>query len=149
MKVILLADVQGHGKRGAVVDVNDGYARNYLIPKKLAKEATKAVLNEYNHKLEKEARLAKEEKEAALQLLQHLSSKKVTVKVRCGEDGKMYGSVTSQDIADALLEQEKITVDKKKITIKEPIKAVGVYEVEVWVYPETIAKVKLNVVAGK
>lgn len=147
MKVILLADVQGQGKKGAVVEVNDGYARNYLIPKKLAVEGTKSVLNEYKAKLEKEARIAKEEHEKALQLAKLLSSKVVDVYVRCG-DGKMYGSVTTQDIADALAEQG-LAIDKKKITIKEPIKTTGLFEVDVRVYPETVAKLKINVIAKK
>lgn len=145
MKVILLADIQGHGKKGNIVEVNDGYARNYLLPKKLAVEATKNLLNQYQQKLEKEARLMEQEKQEALALAKLLSTKVVKVYVRSG-DGKMYGSVTTQDIADALL-KDGITVDKKKISIKEPIKQAGTYEVDVKVYKETVAKLNVVVIA--
>jgi len=145
MKVILLADVQGHGKKGEVMEVNDNYARNYLVPRKLAQEATKAVLNEYNQKLEREARLAQQERDEAMELKKHLEGKTVTVKVRCG-GGKMYGSVTAQDVADGLLEQG-YAVDKKKIIFKETIRMPGIYDVEIKVYRETLAKIKINVVA--
>jgi large subunit ribosomal protein L9 len=147
MKVILLADVQGHGKKGNIVEVNDGYARNFLIPKKLAMEGTKSVINEYNLRLEKEAKIARDEKEKAFALAKLLNTKIVDVHVRCGE-GKMYGSVTTQDIANGLAEQG-ITIDKKKITIKEQIKNIGIFEVEVWVYPETVAKMKINVIGDR
>jgi|AGTN01.3.fsa_nt_gi ribosomal protein L9 len=145
MKVLLLADIQGHGKKGNLADVNDGYAKNYLIPKKLATEATKQVIHDYNLRLEKEARLAKEERDAAMELYNLLNTKIIDVKVKTG-GGKMYGSVTAQDIASSLAEQG-ITVDKKKITIKEQIKSPGQYVVEVWVYPETVAKMKINIIA--
>jgi len=145
MKVILLSDVQGHGKKGEVVEVNDNYARNYLVPRKLAQEATKAVMNEYTQKLEREARLSQQEKDDAMELRKQLEGKTVTVKVRCG-GGKMYGSVTAQDVADGLAEQG-YPVDKKKIMIKDPIRTPGVYDVEVKVYKETVAKVKINVMA--
>lgn len=145
MKVILSADVQGHGKRGEVVEVNDNYARNYLIPRKLAKEATKAILNEYTQKIEREARIAEQERAEAMELRKLLDGKTITVNVRCG-GGKMYGSVTSQDISDALA-TEGLNVDKKKITIKDAIRTPGVYDIEIRVYKETVAKVKINVVA--
>lgn len=148
MKVILLTDVQGHGKKGSIVDVNDGYARNFLVPRKMAIEATKSMLNEYTQKLEKEKRLLQEEKERALALAKEIAAMTVDVKVKCGEDGKMYGSVTTQDVAAALAEKG-ITVDKKKVTLKETIKTVGVYEAEVWVYKETTAKFKISVTAAK
>lgn len=147
MKVLLLTDVQGHGKKDSIVEVNDGFARNFLIPKKQAVEATKQVINEYNNKLAKEAKKQQEEKDAAMQLYKLLSSKTVDVHVRCGE-GKMYGSVTAQDVAEGLT-ADGLQVDKKKITIKEPIKAPGTYIVEVWVYPETVAKMKINVIGDK
>lgn len=145
MKVILLADVQGHGKKGEIVEVNDNYARNYLVPRKLAQEATKAVLNEYNQKLEREARLAQQEKEEAMELKRQLEGKTITVKVRCG-GGKMYGSVTAQDVADGLSELG-YTVDKKKIILKDTIRTPGIYDVDIRVYRETLARIKINVVA--
>lgn len=145
MKVFLTADVAGHGKKGEVIEVNDSYARNYLIPRKLASEATKNTLNEYAQRLEREARLAQKERDDAMELRRQLDGKTITVSVRCG-GGKMYGSVTSQDVADALAAQGFV-IDKKKISIKDTIKAVGVYDVEVKVYKETVAKLKINVVA--
>lgn len=145
MKVFLTADVAGHGKKGEVVEVNDSYARNYLIPRKLAVEATKNVLNEYTQRLEKEAKQAQKEKDEAMELRKKIDGATVTVSVRCG-GGKMYGSVTSQDVADALTAQG-FSVDKKKISIKDTIKTPGVYDVEVRVYKETVAKLKINVVA--
>ena len=144
MKVLLLQDVQGHGKKGTIVELNDGYARNFLIPKKMAVEATKSIVNEYNQRIEKELRLAKKAKEEALALAKELSGKTVDVVVKCGEDGKMYGSVTTQDVASALGAMG-YQVDKKKIVLKDVIKKVGVYEAEVKVYKETSAKIKVNV----
>ena len=144
MKVLLLQDVQGHGTKGTIVELNDGYARNFLIPKKMAVEATKSIVNEYNQRIEKELRLAKKAKEEALALAKELSGKTVDVVVKCGEDGKMYGSVTTQDVASALGAMG-YQVDKKKIVLKDVIKKVGVYEAEVKVYKETSAKIKVNV----
>ena len=144
MKVLLLQDVQGHGKKGTIVELNDGYARNFLIPKKMAVEATKSIVNEYNQRIEKELRLAQKAKEEALALAKELSGKTVDVVVKCGEDGKMYGSVTTQDVASALGTMG-YQVDKKKIVLKDVIKKVGVYEAEVKVYKETSAKIKINV----
>ena len=146
MKVILLDNIQGHGKKGDIVTVNDGYARNYLLPKKLAVEATKAVLNEIQQKVAKEQRLLKEERDAALLVAQQLKGTAVTVKMRCGEDGKMYGSVTNQDIQNGLKELG-YDIDKKKITIRDTIKTLGVYDAEVKVYKDNSAKIKINVVA--
>ena len=144
MKVLLLQDVQGHGKKGTIVELNDGYARNFLIPKKMAVEATKSIVNAYNQRVEKELRLAQKAKEEALALAKELSGKTVDVVVKCGEDGKMYGSVTTQDVASALGAMG-YQVDKKKIVLKDVIKKVGVYEAEVKVYKETSAKIKVNV----
>ncbi|NLO64600.1 MAG: 50S ribosomal protein L9 [Clostridiales bacterium] len=143
MKVLLTADVAGHGKKGELVEVNDSYARNYLLPRKLAKEATKAVLNEYAQMKEREARIAQKEKEEAMELHKKLNGKTFTVAVRYGE-GKMYGSVTAQDIAGALA-AGGLVVDKKKIIIKEPIKTLGLHDIEIKVYKETVAKVKVSV----
>ncbi len=147
MKVILSMDVQGHGKKGDVVTVNDGYARNFLLPKKMAVEATKSILIQHQQKLDKIARINEEQKQEALALGKKISGMTVVVHVRCG-DGKMYGSVTTQDVADGLKEAGFV-VDKKKITIKDPIKSPGVYEVSVKVYKETVVKLKVNVVGDK
>jgi large subunit ribosomal protein L9 len=144
MKVILSSDLQGHGKRGDIVDVNDNYARNYLLPRKLAVEATKAVINEYNQKLEKERRALKEEKDQAVELARVLSATVMPVKVKCG-DGRLYGCVTSQDISKGLAELG-LVVDKKKIVIKEPIKTLGNFEVEARIYKDVTAKITIKVI---
>ena len=146
MKVILLDNIQGHGKKGEIVTVNDGYARNYLLPKKLAVEATKAVLNEIQQKVAREQRLLKEERDAAEVVATSLKGATGVVKMRCGGDGKMYGSVTNQDVADGL-KAMGYDVDKKKITIRDQIKTLGVYDAEVKVYKDIGAKIKINVVA--
>lgn len=144
MKIVLLQDVKKLGSAGDIVEVNDGYARNFLIPKKMAAEATKSIINEHAQRLEKEKRQREQEKQAALELKQTLKTKTVEVAVKCG-DGKMYGSVTTQDIAKALAEQG-IEIDKRKISIPEPIKQLGEHVVEVWLYKETTVKMKINVV---
>ncbi len=145
MKVILLQDIKSLGKAGEIVEVNDGYARNFLMPKKLAAEATKTVQNERNQKLANEQKRLAEEKEAAMLLYKSLNKKEFELKVKCNE-GKMYGSVTTLDIAN-LLKEANFVVDKKKITIPTPIKTLGSYEIDVWCYKETVAKIILNVVS--
>ena len=144
MKIILLEDVKAQGKKGDLVEVNDGYARNFLIPKKLGMEATTAAINNRNQRLANEAKQKAEEKEKALALYNSLMNKTINVPVKCG-DGKMYGSVTTLDIAKAL-ESTGFKVDKKNVKLKEPIKALGVFPVEIWCYPNYNAKINLNVV---
>lgn len=144
MKIILLQDVKPHGKAGDIVEVNDGYAKNFLIPKKMAKAATKDAQNERKQKLANEEKRLAEEKAAALEMHKQLNGKTVSVKVKCFE-GKMYGSVTTQDVATALAEIG-FTVDKKKITLPATIKNTGLYDVEVWCYKETVAKIKIDVI---
>ena len=121
--------------------------RRFLIPKKMAMEATKNAINERNQKIAKENRLREEEKAAALEMKKKLNNSTVNVPVKCNGD-KMYGSVTNQDVADALA-AEGFVVDKKKITLPGQIKSLGVYDAEVWCYKETIAKIKINVIAAK
>lgn len=144
MKVILLQDVKAMGKKGDVAEVNDGYARNFLIPKKMVMEATKNAINELNQKKANEAKRLAEEKAAALALCKELNGKEVSVPVKCN-GGKMYGSVTTQDVADALA-KAGYTVDKKKVTLHETIKSLGIYNADIWCYKETIAKIKIKVV---
>jgi large subunit ribosomal protein L9 len=144
MKIILLEDVKAQGKKGELIDVNDGYARNFLIPKKLGMEATTAAINNRNQCLANEVKLKAEEKEKALALYNSLMNKTIDVKVKCG-DGKMYGSVTTQDIAKAL-EIAGFKVDKKNVKLKDSIKTLGVFPVEIWCYPKLNAKVNINVV---
>lgn len=144
MKVILLQDIKAMGKKGDICDVNDGYARNFLIPKKMVMEATKNAINERNQKKANEEKRLAEEKAAALALCKELKGKTVDVPVKCNA-GKMYGSVTTQDVANALA-NAGYTVDKKKITLHETIKALGVYTADVWCYKETVAKISINVI---
>lgn len=145
MKILLLQDIKGQGKKNEIIDVSDGYARNFILPKKLGIEATKQVINEHNQRVAREERIKQEEKAKALELYEILKEKTINVAVKCGEN-KLYGSVTAQDIADGL-NAEGLNIDKKKITIKEPIKSLGDYTVEVWVYKETVAKLKIRVIA--
>ena len=129
MKVILLQDVKGKGKKGQLIEASDGYARNFLLPKKLAIEATADALNtkKMNDKATAE-RIAKEKAEA-LELSGKLRQMTLTVKAKGGGNGKLFGSVTNQEIADALKAKTGIALDKRKIVISDPIKAVGTYTV--------------------
>ncbi len=143
MKVILLQDVQGHGKKGEIVVINDGYAKNFLIPKKMAVEATKQMMNEIAQKTAKEARLLKEERERAESMAKELKGVTVTILAKFGGD-KMYGSITTQDVADNL-KKMGYDVDKKKIVIKDSIKSVGIYDAEIKLYRDVNAKIKIKV----
>ncbi|CDF58993.1 50S ribosomal protein L9 [Thermobrachium celere] len=145
MKVILTADIKGVGKKDEVINVSDGYARNYLFPKKLAVEATEGNLRVLQEKKAKEAEKKREELLAAQELSKKLSQLTVEVAVKVGDNGKIFGSVTSKDIADALKKQHNIEIDKKKIELPEAIKIAGVYTVDVKVYPEVVAKLKVSI----
>lgn len=145
MIVILTQDVKGKGKAGDVVKVNDGYARNMLLPKGLAKEATEGNVRN----LEKQKALAEEkrqqQKAAAQKQAQELEKVTLTIQSKGGENGKLFGSITSKDIADALEAQEGIKVDKKKIDLPAPIKQTGMQTVTVKLFSEVAAKLKVNV----
>ena len=148
MKVILLQDVKSQGKKGDLINVSDGYARNYLFPKKLATEADAKALNDI--KLREEARLHKlaEDKKAALELASRLEGLLVRINIASGEDGRLYGSVTAKDISEQLAAQFGIDIDKRKIVLNDPIKAYGQYSLDVKLFPEISGK--LNVlVTGK
>ena len=129
MKVILLQDVKGQGKKGQLIDVSDGYARNFLLPRKLAQEATADNINtmKMNDKAAQEKR--QKEREQALALSKVLKEMTLTVMAKGGGAGRLFGSVTNAEIADALQKQHKIDLDKRKIVLKEPIKNVGTYSV--------------------
>jgi large subunit ribosomal protein L9 len=142
MKVILLADVKGVGKKGEVLNASDGYARNFLFPRKLAQEATDANMNVLNLKKEAERRKKLAEIEAAQKLADELKSKEVKITAKSGESGRLFGSITSKDIADALNIQYKVNIDKKKI-IADTIRTLGTYEVEVKIYPEVSTKISV------
>ena len=129
MKVILLQDVKGQGKKGQLIDVSDGYARNFLLPRKLAQEATADNVNtmKMNDKALQEKR--QKEREQAVALEKVLKAMTLTVTAKGGGAGRLFGSVTNAEIADALAKQHKIVLDKRKIVLKEPIKNVGTYTV--------------------
>jgi len=145
MKVVLLADVKGQGKKGELVNVSDGYARNFLFPKKLAMEANAQILNELKNKTEAESFKKAEDKKAALQLSEKLKGIVVKFKSTGGADGKLYGAVTAKDISDKLASDFNIIIDKRKIVISENIKSVGEYVLDVKLYPEITAKLKVLV----
>ena len=145
MKVLLLADVKGQGKKDQIVEVSDGYARNFLFPKKLAVAADNKVMSEAKSKEESKQFRLKEEKAAAKELAEKLGQLTVKITASSGADGRLYGSITSKDIAEALKAQHKIDIDKRKLVLSENIKAYGTYNVDVKVYPEISAKLKVTV----
>ena len=147
MKVILQADVKGTGKKGQVFEVADGYARNFLLPKKLAVAATTGNVQDISHKKELEEGRKEKEKEAAVVLADQLNALRIEVKTKTGEGGRLFGSVTSKEIADALKKQHGFEVDKRKVEIKEPIKGLGDYEVPVKIHPDVIAILNVHVFA--
>jgi len=147
MIVILIKDVKGVGKAGDVVKVSDGYARNLLLPKGLATEATEGnVRNLEKQKAIQEANRQKELSEAR-ELAERIAQVKVSIATKSGEAGRLFGSITTKDIADALSEQHKITIDKRKFVLENPIKHTGDFELDVKVYPEVTAKLKVTVTA--
>jgi len=145
MKVILKQDVKGLGKKEDMVDVSDGYARNFLLPRGLAVEATQTNLNIM--KTKKEAEKTKKEREiaAAKVLAEKLRQTTVIIKAKAGDNGKLFGSITSKDISEKLKSDYNIDVDKKKINLQEPIRSLGVNEVEVRVYPEISTKLTVKI----
>lgn len=144
MKVILLKDVKSLGKKGDLVNTSDGYARNYLIPKKLAEQATENNVHILNNKKEAERRQKLKELEEAQKLAKSLMGKEIKFKVKIGENGRLFGSITSKDISEKLKEQYNMDIDKKKI-VAETIRQTGVYEAEIKIYPEVSTKVKVSV----
>lgn len=143
MKVVLLADVKSQGKKGDLINVSDGYARNFLFPRNLAVEADAKIMNEL--KTKEEARLHKIEmdKAAARETAEKLASAVVKLKSQAGADGKLYGAVTSKDIAEALEREHGIVIDKRKIQMDGSIKAFGTYQLDVKLYPEITGKIHL------
>ena len=142
MKVVLLADVKGSGKKGELVNVSDGYARNFLFPKKLAKEANAQALNELKNAEESKAFKIKQETEAAQASADKINGKSVSILAKAGQCGKLFGSVTAKEIAEAIKKQYGVDVDKRKIDTKGDMKAFGTYECEVKLYSGITATVK-------
>ncbi len=135
MKIILLEDVKSQGKKGDLIEVSEGYARNYLFPRKLAIEADARALNEYKNREASKKFKAQKEIDDALKLKDTLSGISVSITVPCGKEGKMYGSVTTKDISDALKAQHGIEIDKRKFVLFEPIKSYGNYSADIKLHP--------------
>ncbi|MBR6028895.1 MAG: 50S ribosomal protein L9 [Clostridia bacterium] len=149
MKVILLQDVPGSGKRDDIVNVSDGYARNFLFPKKLAVEATAGAAKEIERKRAAQARIEAENKAAAAAKAAELKGKIIVLPVKCGEKGRLYGSITSADVVGELERQHGVKVDKKKLEIAETVKQVGDYAVTVRLYSGISAVMTLHVVPAE
>lgn len=146
MKVILLKDVKGSGKAGEVVEVSDGYARNCLIKKGLAEEATAVKINSLNIKKDAQNFHKQEEIKALREISARLRGTTVEIGIKCGENGKVFGSVTSKEIADAV-NSLGYNIDKKKVLLDSPIKSIGNYTVEIKFLPDEIAKITVKVIA--
>lgn len=145
MKVILLQDVKSLGKKGEIVTVNDGYARNYILPKKIGVEANGKNLNDLKLQKGNQAKVAKENLEAAQKLAGQLKAGQVELAIKVGEGGKTFGSVSSKEIAQAVKDQMNLEIDKKKIQLKEAIKSLGTHNVPVKLHPEVTAELKVVV----
>lgn len=148
MKVILLQDVKKLGKKGDVVNTSDGYARNYLFPRNLAQEATDSNLHVLNAKKDVERRKKTAEIEAAQKLAEELRDKVVKIDAKSGDNGKLFGAITSKDVAELIKKQFNIEVEKKKI-VMDTIKVAGTYNIEVKLYPEISTKMKVMVTPTK
>ncbi len=149
MKVILLEDVKSLGKKGEIVNVSDGYARNYVLPKKLGVEADSAHMNDLKLQRANADKVAQEQLEAAQKLAKALETKEVVLKMKSGEGGKTFGSISSKEIASAVKSQCGLELDKKKIQLPDAIRALGVYEVNVKLHAKVAGKLKVKVVEDK
>ena len=146
MKVILLQDVKSLGKKGEIVNVSDGYARNFILPKGLGLEADAKNLNDLKLQKANDEKVAREQWEAAKEFAKVLETKEVVVKMKSGEGGKTFGSISSKEIAAEAKKQCDLELDKKKIQLPEAIKALGVYEVSVKLHTKVTGKLKVKVV---
>lgn len=145
MKIILLQDEKKLGKKGDFVEVSEGYARNYILPKKIGVEATPKNMNDLKLKKANESKIAQEQLDAAKALAEQLESKQVVVRVKTGAGGKAFGSVASKEIAAACKEQHGIEIDKKKIQLPESLKNLGSYEVSIKLHPQVTGKLTVTV----
>lgn len=145
MKVILNQDIKGHGKKGQLVEVSDGYARNYLLPRNLAKEATSTNINVMNSQNESEEHRRKVALEEAQALKEKMEAIEVVMTAKAGENGKLFGSVTSKDVAEALTAQHHIKLDKKKFVLPDGIKSIGTTTVDIKIHTGVVGKLKVVV----
>ena len=147
MKVILKDNIKGVGKKNEVINASDGYARNFLFPKNLAVEATPENMQKLNSQNQAKQYRKDQEKEQAQEIAKKLETITVEIKVQAGENGKIFGSVSSKEISESLEKEHKILIDKKKIEIKEPIKVLGTRTVEARLFEGVLGKIKINVVS--
>ena len=147
MKVILKQDIKGVGKKNEVINASDGYARNFLFPKNLAVEATAENMQKLNSQNKAKQYRKDVEKEQAQEIAKKLEKITLEIKVQSGENGKIFGSVSSKEISENLEKQYKIIIDKKKIEIKEPIKVLGTRTIEARLFEGVIGKIKLNIIS--
>ena len=145
MKVVLKQDVSSIGKKGEVHEVSDGYARNFLFPRKLAVQADATAMNEVKTKIQAKEHHKAEEVAAAKALAEKLNEKTVVLKAKAGQAGRLFGSITAKDIAQAIQENFKEKIDKRKIVLEHEIKAFGTYEAELKIYPQITATIKVQV----
>ena len=148
MKVILLADVKTLGKKGEIVEVSDGYARNMILPKKLGVEATSKNLNDLKLQNQHAKKVAEENLEAAQKFAEELKDKKIEVKMKAGEGGRTFGSISTKEISEAAKKQLNLELDKKKMVLKDPIKALGTYEVAIKLHPQVTGTFTVHVSEG-
>lgn len=145
MKVILLEDVKSLGKKGEIVNVSDGYARNFIFKKNLGKEATSKNLNDLKLQKQNEEKVAAENLQKAKELAEELSDKSVTLAIKAGSDGRAFGSVSTKEISAAAKEQLGYSLDKKKMHLNEPIKNIGTFHVPIKLHPKVTAELKVIV----
>ena len=145
MKVVLIQDVKGQGKKNDIIDVSDGYARNFLFPRKLAIVADAKAINDVKNKKSSEEHKIELEKANAREIATRLGETKVVISAEAGKDGRFYGAITSKDISDALKAQAKLDIDKRKIALDAPIKAFGTYIVDVKLYSGISGKLNVQV----
>ena len=145
MEVIFIKDLKGQGKAGDKKNISDGYAKNFLIPKGYAVEANATNLNNLKGKKDSEAFKKQQELENAQQLKEKFETITVTLKAKAGDNGKIFGSVTSKDIADTLSKEHSISIDKKKIVLPDGIKEIGTFNIDVKLYPSVVGKIKVCV----
>ena len=147
MKVILLADIKGVGKKDEIINASDGYARNFLFPKKLAVEANTENMSKLKAKNDSNAYKKSVEKEEAQKTAEKLKGILLKISVKTGENGKIFGSITSKEIADNLKEQYNIEIDKKKIDLKEPVKTLGSFSVNIKLYEGVVGTLKVQLIS--
>ena len=146
MEIVLLEDVKALGKKGQIVTVNDGYARNFILPKKLGVEATSKNLNDLKLKKANDAKLAAEILAAAKELAAKLDESKFTLSIKAGEGGRAFGSVSNKEISKAITDQLGLEIDKKKIVLNDPIKSIGSFEVPIKLHKDVTARLAVKVV---